>query len=212
MSRKSTTLAIAAIAVLGFSTFLVTDASARGGGGHGFRGGGHSRSFHGHSYGRSFHSHSYGRSVLSTRTSFGRSHYYPRPYPKHATSSSWGHYPGYKHYPHYPWWRSHYRYPWWQHHGRWDTRIRAYGYGGTIVPAGGPASSGGDATPAAAPAPVAAAAPSPAPAAASPSSACDYLLPDEPGCYMAMRPFSTPAGTELRCAKICDVPGLTAAK
>jgi len=29
---------------------------------------------------------------------------------------------------------------------------------------------------------------------------------------MAMRPFSTPAGTELRCTKICDVPGLTAAK
>src|SRR5215471_18518303 len=98
MSRKST-LAIAAVAVLGFSTFLVTDASARGGGGYGFRGGSHSRSFHGHSYGRgAFHGRVFSR---STHTStFGRSHYYPRPYPAHSTASKWGHYPGYKHYPH----------------------------------------------------------------------------------------------------------------
>jgi hypothetical protein len=74
--------------------------------------------------------------------------------------------------------------------------------------AGAPGSSGGEAMPASAPAPMAAAAPSPAPApaAAAPSGACDYLLPDEPGCYMAMRPFSTPSGTELRCTKICDAP------
>jgi hypothetical protein len=210
MSRKST-FAIAAIAVLGFSAFLVTDASA-GGGGHGFRGGSHSRSFHGHSYGRgAFHGGVFSHS--SRTASFGRSHYYPRPYPAHATSNHWKHkiyYPGYEHYPHYrpAWWRSHFHYPWSKNHGRWDTRISAYGYGGRITTAGAPGSSGGDATPAGTPMPAAAAAssPAPAPAVATPSSSCDYLLPDEPGCYMAMRPFSTPAGTELRCTKICDMP------
>jgi hypothetical protein len=99
MSRKCI-LAIAAIAALGFSTLLATDADARGGGGgHGSRGGGHSRSFHGHSYGRgAFHGRVFSRS--SRTASFGRGHYYPRPYPGHATSSGWGHkssyYPGYQ--------------------------------------------------------------------------------------------------------------------
>ena len=35
---------------------------------------------------------------------------------------------------------------------------------------------------------------------------CDYFLKDEPGCYMAKRAFSTPAGDELRCVKICEEP------
>jgi hypothetical protein len=209
MSRKST-FAIAAIAVLGFSTFLVTDADARGG--HGFRGGGYSRSFHGHSYGGSFRGHSYGRSALMVRPSYvGRTGvlhksaqncgvYYcdggKPPRPSQASHPRW-HHPG------------------WHRPYGWGYRVRAFGYGGTIMTAGGGGSSGADATPAAAPGPVAAAAPSPAPppAATAPGSSCDYLLPDQPGCYMAMRPFSTPAGTELRCTKICDVPeGAPAAK
>ena len=37
-------------------------------------------------------------------------------------------------------------------------------------------------------------------------SDCDYFLKDEPGCYMAKRAFSTPAGDELRCVKICEEP------
>jgi hypothetical protein len=51
----------------------------------------------------------------------------------------------------------------------------------------------------------------PQPVAATPAAAvctndCDYFLQDEPGCYMAKRAFSTPAGDELRCVKICEEP------
>ena len=60
-------------------------------------------------------------------------------------------------------------------------------------------------------APVAAATDAPAvattPAAAVCTNNCDYFLKDEPGCYMAKRSFSTPAGDEeLRCVKICEEP------
>jgi hypothetical protein len=196
MSRKFI-VAIAAVAALGMSTLLATDASARfGGGGGGFHGGG----FHGggrsvgHVSRASFQPsrlnrvNTMSRTTRTTRvTKFN--HHRPnthRPNPHHV------HYAHHHHHSH-AWWR------WCRHH-----HYRCGGYPWIEV--------GGDdyvaPVPAVYDAPQAVAA---TPVAAVCNNDCDYFLKDEPGCYMAKRAFSTPAGDELRCVKICEEPENTPA-
>ena len=200
MSRKFI-VAIAAVAALGMSTLLASDAFARGGGfgggGHG-GGGGHFSSGHAGGFSRGgFHGRTtMSRNVTRTHTrnvsrtphvtknkSAGRTNV-KRPTPHHP------------HRPHYA--RYHHGHHWW-----WWCRHHAYRCGdGPWIDVG----VDGGVTPipvAAAPvvaAPVVAA----TPAAAVCTNDCDYFIKDEPGCYMAKRAFSTPAGDELRCVKICD--------
>jgi hypothetical protein len=179
MSRKFL-LAIAAVAALGVSTLVATDASARGfGGGGGHFGGGHVGGFN-----RSFHPartntiRSVNRTPRTTRVAnVSRT----RNFGRHDHPVHFGHY---RHDRHWAEWCRH-------HH---DGRCGGYFDVGVD----------GDA----APVDVVADAPAVAatPAAAVCRSDCDYFLNEEPGCYMAKRAFSTPAGDELRCVKICEEP------
>jgi hypothetical protein len=186
MSRKFI-LAIAAVAALGMST--LTDASARGGGGGGgFHGGGGGHMGGGHS---SFSRTSFSPSRVTTNRTMGRTvrtpsrttHFRPnthRPNPQHA------------HHNHY-----HHGHHWWawcrhHHHYRCGYPWIDVGVIGDVEPVAGVID---------APQPVAA-----RPAASVCTNDCDYFLNDEPGCYMAKRAFSTPAGDELRCVKICEEP------
>ena len=180
MSRKFI-VAIAAVAALGLSTLAATDASARfgGGGGGGFHGGGHA----------SFSRASFSPARVSTNRVMTRTvrtphvsrttHFRPnthRPNP---------HYTHYRHYRHgHNWW------VWCRHH-------HGYRCGYPWIDVG----VDGGAVDVVADAPQAVAA---TPAAVC--NDCDYFLKDEPGCYMAKRAFSTPAGDELRCVKICEEP------
>jgi hypothetical protein len=191
MSRKSI-LAIAAVAALGMSAFVATDASARfgggGGGGH-FNGGAR---MGGGSFGGgrtsgvnrvAFHTSriSAGRTFHANRvTNFSRVN---RPIFLHRTAF-------FRH----DHWRHDHR--WWWTWCRFHHHYRCGGYPGIEI--------GGDVAPAyvdTAPQPVVA-----TPAAAVCNNDCDYFLNDQPGCYMAKRAFSTPQGEELRCVKICDQP------
>ena len=180
MSRKFI-VAIAAVAALGLSTLAATDASARfgGGGGGGFHGGGHA----------SFSRASFSPARVSTNRVMTRTvrtphvsrttHFRPnthRPNP---------HYTQYRHYRHgHHWW------VWCRHH-------HGYRCGYPWIDVG----VDGGAVDVVANAPQAVAA---TPAAVC--NDCDYFLKEEPGCYMAKRAFSTPAGDELRCVKICEEP------
>lgn len=175
MSRKFI-VAIAAVAALGLSTLIATDASARFGGGGGHVGGGHA------SFGRAaFHPARINTGRTTTRTfrtnrvtTFAHVNH-PN---LHRLNYNRFHYAHYRH-DHHRWW-------WCRHHY----------CGGWYIGADGDY------------APVEAAVATPQPVAATPVAAvcndCDYFLKDEPGCYMAKRAFSTPAGDELRCVKICE--------
>jgi hypothetical protein len=179
MSRKFI-VAIAAVAALGMSTLLATDAFARGGGGGGHGGGGHGGGFHGGGFSRSFHQSRVTTTRHVTRTTHTRTTHTkntrvvkrPNPHRVHLA-------------------RHHHRHHWvWscgRHHDhcRWIDIGVDGGVDTDVVTA--------------APQPVAA-----TPSAAVCTNECDYFLKDEPGCYMAKRAFSTPAGDELRCVKICD--------
>jgi hypothetical protein len=189
MSRKSI-LAIAAVAALGLSSLVATDASARfGGGGGGFsRGGGGGSFARGASFSRgtsfsrtTFHPgrvtgiRTVGRTFRTTRvTSIQRAVLRPPIYVHH-----WPH--------HHHWWWTWCRFHHHHHCGGYPW-IDVGGYGD-------------------APAYVDTA---PQPVVATPAAVCnndcDYFLDDQPGCYMAKRAFSTPQGEELRCVKICDQP------
>jgi hypothetical protein len=186
MSRKLI-VAIAAVAALGMSTLISTDAFARGGGGH-FGGGGHVSGGHGGGgfnrasfHGRTTTTRNVTRNV--TRTS-------------HVTKNRHAGRPNLKrpnpHRTHVA--RYHHRHHWW-----W-CRHHPYRCGGSWIDVG---VDGGVAPTLVADAPPAVAA---APAAAVCTNDCDYFVKDEPGCYMAKRAFSTPAGDELRCVKICEEP------
>ena len=190
MSRKLI-VAIAAVAALGMSTLVSTDAFARGGGGHGGGGGGsHFSSGHGGGMSRaSFHGRttatrnvtrnvSRGSHVNKTRHA-GRGPNMKRPNPHHQHR----HHIARHHHRHHWWWCRHHPY---RCGGTWGVDV--VGVDGGVAPL--PVAS----------APVVAA----APAAAVCTNDCDYFLKDEPGCYMAKRAFSTPVGEELRCVKICD--------
>ena len=180
MSRKFI-VAIAAVAALGLSTLAATDASARfgGGGGGGFHGGGHA----------SFSRASFSPARISTNRVMTRTvrtphvsrttHFRPnthRPNP---------HYTQYRHHRHgHHWW------VWCRHH-------HGYRCGYPWIDVG---VDGGS---------VDVVADAPQTVAATPAAVCndcDYFLKEEPGCYMAKRAFSTPAGDELRCVKICEEP------
>jgi hypothetical protein len=194
MSRKSI-LAIAAVAALGLSTLVATDASARFGGGGG-GGGGH---FAGARMGGG--SFSGGRVSNFSRTTFhptrvttirsvGRTFHVNR-----VTSINRAilHRPTHVRFDH---WRHHHNHWWWtwcrfhhHHHCGGYPWIDVGGY------------SDAPAYVDTAPQPVVA-----TPAAAVCNNDCDYFLNDQPGCYMAKRAFSTPQGEELRCVKICDQP------
>jgi hypothetical protein len=185
MSRKLI-VAIAAVAALGMSTLVSTDAFARGGGHFGGSGGHVSGGHGGFSRGAAFH----GRTTATRTVSRNVTRNVHRTTNKHAGK------PNYKrpnHHPH----RHHYA----RHHHRhhyWWCRHHPYRCGGTWGEYG--VVDGGVAPIPVAAAPVVAA----APAAAVCTNDCDYFLKDEPGCYMAKRAFSTPVGDELRCVKICD--------
>jgi hypothetical protein len=183
MSRKFI-LAMAAVAALGMSTLAATDASARfGGGGGGFHGGG------GGARVSSFSRTSFSPSRVTTNRVMTRSvrtphvtrttHFRPnthRPDPRH---------------PHFA--RYHHGHHWWA----WCRHHHGYRCGYPWIDVG----VDGGAVDVVADAPQAVAA---TPAAVC--NDCDYFLKDEPGCYMAKRAFSTPAGDELRCVKICEEP------
>jgi hypothetical protein len=185
MSRKII-LAIAAVAALGMST--LTDASARGGGGGGGFHGGGGHVGGGHS---SFSRTSFTPSRVTTNRTMSRTvrtpsrttHNRPnmhRPHPQHAHN---------RHYHHgHHWWA------WCRHHHHYRCGYPWIDVGvvGDVEPAVGvvdtvqPVAQG--------------------PAASVCTNDCDYFLNNEPGCYMAKRAFSTPAGDELRCVKICEEP------
>jgi hypothetical protein len=190
MSRKFI-VAIAAVAALGMSTLITTDASARfgGGGGGGFHSSGHMSSGGARSFSRtSFSPSRITTNRVTTRsvrtTNVNKIHNRPnthRPNP---------HYAQYKHHHHgHHWWA------WCRHHhyrcGGWYPWVDVGYVDGDVVPA------------------VADAAPVVATPVAAVCNDCDYFLKDEPGCYMAKRAFSTPAGDELRCVKICEEPEQT---
>jgi hypothetical protein len=190
MSRKFI-VAIAAVAALGMSTLITTDASARfgGGGGGGFHSGGNMSS----GGARSFSRTSFSPSRITTNrvtsrtvrtTNVNKTHIRPnthRPNP-HRPNPQYGQY---KHHHHgHHWWA------WCRHHHHhrcgWYPWVDVGYVDGDVVPA------------------VADAAPVVATPVAAVCNDCDYFLKDEPGCYMAKRAFSTPAGDELRCVKICE--------
>jgi hypothetical protein len=186
MSRKFI-IAIAAVAALGMSTLITTDASARFGGGGGF---------HGSHGGGSFSRSSFSHSRITTSRPMARTvrpsnlskvtHIRPnmhRPNPNHRPHPHHAHHKPHHHGHHYWWWCRHHHY---RCHG-WYPWIDVGGV--DVVPAVADA------------APVAA-----TPVAAVCNNDCDYFLRNEPGCYMAKRAFSTPAGDELRCVKICEEP------
>jgi hypothetical protein len=176
MSRKFI-VAIAAVAALGMSTLVASDAFARAGGYHG-GGGSHRGSVHRHT--------TMPRTVTRTHTRTN----------KHAGRPN-----VHRHKPHHPHRPHHVR----RHHGHhwyWCRHHPARCGGGTWVDVvGAPPVSGPPVTVVAtAPRPVVSAPP------AVCTNDCDYFVKDEPGCYMAKRAFSTPIGDELRCVKICDEP------
>jgi len=177
MSRRFI-VAIAAVAALGMSTLIATDASARFGGGH--FGGGHA------SFSRAaFHPARINTARPVTRTfRTNRVTTFARVNRFNGYRRNFGHF----HYAHY--YHDHHRWWWCRHH-----HCGGYPWYGGV--------DGADA-------PVEAAVATPQPVAATPAAAvcndCDYFLKDEPGCYMAKRAFSTPAGDELRCVKICEEP------
>lgn len=181
MSRKFI-VAIAAVAALGMSTLAATDASARfGGGGGGHFGGGHASSFSR----ASFHPARINTSRTVTRTT--RSTHFNRFSRVHRPVL---HRPDRFHFAHYR-----HRHHWW-----WCRHHHGYRCGYPWIDVG--VDGGGVAVDGVAAAPQAVAA---TPAAVC--NDCDYFLKDEPGCYMAKRAFSTPAGDEeLRCVKICGEP------
>jgi hypothetical protein len=178
MSRKFIA-AVAAVAALG--TLIATDASARFGGGGGHFGGGHA----------SFSRAAFHPARINTGRTVSRTFHASR-----VTTLSRANRPNlhranfrHVHYAHYH--HNHYRWWWCRHHH--------YRCGGWSVGVDGDY------------APVEAAVATPQPVAATPVAAvcnndCDYFLKDEPGCYMAKRAYSTPAGEELRCVKICEEP------
>jgi hypothetical protein len=179
MSRKFI-VAIAAVAALGLSTLVSTDAFARGGG-HGGGGRGHISSHGGGGFSRgAFHGRTMSTRHVSRGSHVMKTRHAGRPNMKRP------HHPHRHHYV-----RHHHRHHWW-----W-CRHHPYRCGGWIDVG---VVDGGVAPIPVAAAPVVAA----APAAAVCTNDCDYFLKDEPGCYMAKRAFSTPAGDELRCVKICD--------
>jgi hypothetical protein len=199
MSRKFI-VAIAAIAALGMSTLLATDASARfGGGGGGGGGGGH---FGGASHfsGGGASRTAFKPARISTNRTVSRTLRTTR-----GTKTSRLNRPNLKkpnlhhvhlaHHFHHAHWRE-----WCRHHHH--HRCGFYGYDVDV-------GVDGDVAPAVvADAPEAVA---PIPVAAVCNNDCDYFLNNEPGCYMAKRAFSTPSGDELRCVKICEEPENTQA-
>jgi hypothetical protein len=178
MSRKLI-VAIAAVAALGMSTLVSTDAFARGGGGHGGGGGGHVSGGHGGFSRTAFHGRTTATRTVTRSSHVTRNKHAGRPNMKRPNP----------HRTHVA--RHHHRHHWW-----W-CRHHPYRCGGTWVDVG---VDGG-----VAPLPVAAVpAVAVTPAAAVCTNDCDYFLNEEPGCYMAKRAFSTPVGDELRCVKICE--------
>jgi hypothetical protein len=182
MSRKFI-VAIAAVAALGLSTLATTDASARFGGGGGHFAGGQGGGGHATSFSRaSFHPARISTSRTVTRTTrtthVNRYSRVNRPTPNRPNHNHFAR----LHHGHHWWWACRH------HHGY------RCGYPWIDVGVDGVAVDGvADVqTVAATPAAV--------------CSDCDYFLKDEPGCYMAKRAFSTPAGDELRCVKICEEP------
>jgi hypothetical protein len=181
MSRKFI-LAMAAVAALGMSTLAATDASARfGGGGGGFHGGGaHVSSFSRASFhpARMTTSRTVSRTTRTTHvTRYSRVN---RPVP---------HRPDHNHFARLH--RGHHWWVWCRHHHGYRC-----GYPWIDVGVDGVA-------------PIDVVADAPQAVAATPAAVCndcDYFLKEEPGCYMAKRAFSTPAGDELRCVKICEEP------
>jgi len=180
MSRKFI-VALAAVAALG--TLIATDASARfggGGGGH-FTGGGHA------SVSRAaFHP-----ARINTGRTMSRTFHTNRVTAFKRVNRPNVNRPNFRHFHHAHYHHNHYRWWWCRHH-----HYRCGGYPWYVGVDGGYA-------------PVEAAVATPQPVAATPVAAvcnndCDYFLKDEPGCYMAKRAFSTPAGEELRCVKICE--------
>jgi hypothetical protein len=183
MSRKFI-VTIAAVAALGMSTLAATDASARFGGG-GF-GGGHMGGGHVASFSRaSFHPARINTSRTVTRsihpTHFTRFSRVNRPVLHRPDRFHFARYHGHH------WW------VWCRHHHH---HFCGYPWIDVGVGGGDVAVEGVTAAPQA--------------VAATPAAVCndcDYFLKDEPGCYMAKRAFSTPAGDEeLRCVKICEEP------
>jgi hypothetical protein len=178
-------VAIAAVAALGMSTLIASDAFARGGG-HG--GGGHGGG-HGGGYQRGpTHTRTVTRPHTRTVTRIPRG-----TNNKYAGRPNVNRHPNHPHRTHYA--RYHHGHHWW-----WFCRHHPARCGGTWIDVGG---NGG-----VPPVDVVAPAPRPVavvtPPAAVCTSDCDYFVKDEPGCYMAKRAFSTPAGDELRCVKICE--------
>lgn len=197
MSRKSI-LAIAAIAALGMSTLLATDASARfggGGGGH-FSGGGGHFSAGGGGRASGFSRTAFRPARINTTRTVSRTfrttrvtHVARVNRPNlHRTNL----HPVHLAHFHHAHWRD-----WCRHHHHYRCGLYGYGYDADVA-------VDGDVAPAdVADAPQTVA---PTPVAAVCNNDCDYFLNDEPGCYMAKRSFSTPQGDELRCVKICDEP------
>jgi hypothetical protein len=187
MSRKSI-LAIA-VAALGMSTLVATEASARFGGG-GLGGGGARAASVGHaggiSRGGNFSRATFHPTHLTTGRVTGRTFRTGRVTSiRRAVLRP----PIYVlHHPHH--------HHWWWTWCRFHHHYRCGGYPWIDV-------GGVDAAPAVLDAPQAVAA---TPVAATCTNDCDYFLNNEPGCYMAKRAFSTPQGEELRCVKICDPP------
>jgi hypothetical protein len=180
MSRKFI-VAIAAVAALGMSTLIATDASARGFGGGGHFGGGHVTSFSR----ASFHPARMTTSRTVTRTIR----------PTHFTRINHLHRPNLHRPDRFHFTRLHHDRRWWW----WCRHHHGYRCGPWI----GIGIDGGDVA-------VDGVADVPQAVAATPAAVCndcDYFLRDEPGCYMAKRAFSTPSGDEeLRCVKICEQP------
>jgi hypothetical protein len=182
MSRKSI-LAIAAVAALGMSTLVATEASARFGGGLG--GGGHAASV-GHGAGMN-HGGNVSRAAfqparLNSGRVTGRTFH-----PNRTVTNVIPRHPINLRHPH------HHHHQWWTW-CRFHHHHRCGGYPWIDI-------GGVDVAPAVLDAPQAVVA---TPVAATCANDCDYFLNNEPGCYMAKRAFSTPQGDELRCVKICD--------
>jgi hypothetical protein len=184
MSRKSI-LAIAAVFVLGMSTLVATDASARGGGG----GGGHFGGGGGHFSGGGARGGSVNRAAfhpgrVTTARTTNRSIRYNRG--SHFTHNRVTRLRDPHRFHHNHWWawcRLHHH-----HHCGYGIGVGVYGETDAVVVADAPRYV------------------APTPVAAVCNNDCDYFLNDSPGCYMAKRKFSTPQGDELRCVKICDEP------
>jgi hypothetical protein len=179
MSRKFI-IVMAAVAALGMSTLAATDASARG-----FGGGAHFASGHANFSRAAFHPTRITTSRTVTRTLR----------PTHFNQLSRVHRPNLHRPDRFHFARLHHDRRWWW----WCRHHHGYRCGPWI----GIGIDGGDVA-------VDSVVATPQTVAATPAAVCndcDYFLKDEPGCYMAKRAFSTPAGDEeLRCVKICEEP------